>query len=137
MAEYSPIGELEKFNIKINKEILYKLIDRIGEKNFELSDEKLLEYVQELKMNKDELVELVKKLKDKLTPDERVKFAEKLLSAMPNIAGEAYLYTMFDLQLIDKVRDYLENSAKNEYTKFKYLLFLKDHGKNFDIDMFV
>jgi hypothetical protein len=44
---------------------------------------------------------------------------------------------MFDLQLIDKARDYLDNSAKDEYTKFKHLLFLKDSGKNFDIDLFV
>jgi len=137
MAEYSALGELEKYDVKITKEIFYKLLDRIGEENFNLSNDDILKYAKELNFDSKDLVELSKKLKDKLTPDERVKFAEDLIAAFPDIGGEAYLYTMFDLQLIDKARDYLDNSTKNEYIKFKHLLFLKDSGKNFDIDMFV
>ena len=137
LAEYSPVSELKKFNIQITKDILDRLIDRIGSKNFELTNEQILNYAKELSFDKKDLVELTKKLKDKLTPDERVKFANDLIAAFPEIGGEAYLYTMFDLQLIDKARDYLDNSAKDEYTKFKHLLFLKDNGKNFDIDLFV
>ena len=137
LAEYSPVSELEKFDVKITKEILDILINRIGSENFELTNEQILNYAKELGFDKKDLVELTKKLKDKLTPDERVKFANDLIAAFPEIGGEAYLYTMFDLQLIDKARDYLDNSAKDEYTKFKHLLFLKDNGKNFDIDLFV
>jgi len=137
LAEYSPVSELEKFNVKITKDILDRLIDRIGSEGFELSNEDILNYAKELKFDSKDLIDLSKKLKNKLTPDERVKFANDLIAAFPNIGGEAYLYTMFDLQLIDKARDYLDNSAKNEYTKFKHLLFLKDSGKNFDIDLFV
>jgi len=137
MAEYSPISELEKFDIKITKEIFDRLLDRIGTDNFEMSYADILKYAKELNFDRKDLVELSKKLKDKLAPDERVKFADELIAAFPDIGGDAYLYTMFDLQLIDKARDYLDNSAKNEYTKFKHLLFLKDSGKNFDIDLFV
>jgi len=137
MAEYSPVSELKKFDVKITREILDRLIDRIGSENFDLSYKDILEYAKELNFDQKDLVELSKKLKDKLAPDERVKFADELIAAFPDIGGEAYLYTMFDLQLIDKARDYLDNSAKNEYTKFKHLLFLKDNGKNFDIDLFV
>ncbi len=137
MAEYSPISELQKYNVKMTKEILYKLIDRIGEKDFELSNDKILDYSEELNFDSHDLIELVKKLKDKLSPDERVKFAIQLIAKFPENGADAYLYTMFDLQMIDKVRDFLDNSGKKEYTKYKHLLFLKDNGKNFDIDMFV
>ncbi len=137
MAEYSPISELKKYNVEITEEILYKLIDRIGENNFELSNDKILEYAKELNFDSKKLLNLVKKLKDKLSPDERVKFAVALMAKFPEEGADAYLYTMFDLQMIDKARDFLDNSSKQEYTKYKYLLFLKDNGKNFDIDMFV
>ncbi len=137
MAEYSPISELKKYNVTITKEILYKLIDRIGDKNFSLSNEEILEYAKELNFDAKELLELVKKIKDKLSPDERVKFVTELMAKFPENGADAYLYTMFDLQMIDKVRDFLDNSGKKEYIKYKYLLFLKDNGKNFDIDMFI
>jgi len=137
MAEFSPISELEKYDVKITKEILDKLIDRIGSDGFELPNEKIFDIVSELGYGRDDMVELSKKLKDKLSPDERVRFANELVSKYPEIAGEAYLYTMFDLQLIDKARDYLDNSGKDEYVKYKHLLFLKDSGKNFDINMFI
>jgi hypothetical protein len=137
MAEYSPVSELKKFDVTITREILDILIGRMGSENFELSNSEILDYAKELEFDTKDLIELSKKLKDKLNPDERVKFANDLISAFPEIGGEAYLYTMFDLQLIDKARDHLENSAKTEYIKFKHLLFLKDNGKNFDIDLFV
>jgi len=137
MAEYSPISELKKYDVKITEEILYKLIDRLGEDNFELSNEKILDYAKELDFDSQKLLKLVKKLKDKLSPDERVKFATTLIAKFPEDGAEAYLYTMFDLQMIDKARDFLDNSGKQEYTKYKHLLFLKDSGKNFDIDMFI
>ena len=137
LAQYASIAEIEKLNVKIDRDIFNTLINRIGTDGFEISNDKLIEFIKELKFNKDDLVQLVKDLKDKLTPDERVKLAEELLNNFPDSAGEAYLYTMFDLQLIDKAREYLENSSKKEYQKFKHLLFLKDSGKNFDIDIFV
>ena len=137
MAEFSPLSELKKYNVEMTKEILYKLIDRIGDKNFTLSNDEILEYAKELDFDAGELLELVKKLKDKLSPDERVKFATELMAKFPENGADAYLYTMFDLQMIDKVRDFLDNSGKKEYIKYKHLLFLKDNGKNFDIDMFV
>ena len=137
LAEYANIDEIEKLNIKVDKDIFNTLISRVGENDFKISNSKLIELIKELNLDKDELVNLMKDLKDKLTPDERVKLADDLLNSFPDNAGEAYLYTMFDLQLIDKAREYLENSSKKEYTKFKHLLFLKDSGKNFDINLFV
>ncbi len=137
MAEYSPVSELKKYDVTVTEEILYKLIDRLGEDNLNLSNDKILEYAKELGFDSHKLIELVKKLKDKLSPDERVKFASALIVKFPEEGADAYLYTMFDLQMIDKVRDFLDNSGKQEYTKYKHLLFLKDNGKNFDIDMFI
>jgi len=137
MAEYSPVSELEKYDVKITKDILYTLINRLGSDKFELSNDKILDYAKELNFDSQDLVELTKKLKDKLSPDDRIKFANDIMVKFPEIGADAYLYTMFDLQLIDKVREFLDNSSKHEYTKYKYLLFLKDNGKNFDIDMFI
>ena len=137
LTEYATLNELEKLHIKMDREILDILVSRIGKDGFSIPNSKLIEYAKELNFNKDDLLKLSKDLKDKLTPDERVQLADELLTAFPDTAGEAYLYTMFDLQLMDKAREYLDNSSKKEYTKFKHLLFLKDSGKNFDINLFV
>jgi hypothetical protein len=44
---------------------------------------------------------------------------------------------MFELQMMDHAREFLDNSSEDEYVKFKYMLFLKDSGKNFDTELFI
>ena len=138
MAEYSPIGELAKHGVKVDREIFKTLIQRVkSDKDFSMTNEEILDYATKLEFNDNELVELSRDLKNVFNPDERIKFSKDLLEKFPNEGNDAYLYTMFDLQMIDKARDLLENSSKDEHIKFKHLLFLKDSGRNFDIDLFI
>jgi len=138
LAQYSSLDEIKKYEVEPTRELFYTLIDRINAKEnpIEMSDEDIIEYVGKLNFNKEDFIHLAKKLKNKLNPDRLILLFEKLAHEFPQDAGEGYLYVLFELQMVDTAREYLENSSEEEYPVFKYLLFLKDSGKNFDTDLF-
>ena len=138
LAEYASLDEIKKYQVEPTKELFYTLIDRIGarENPIELSDEDIIEMVEKLDFTKEDFIALAKKLKNKVNPDRLILLFEKLAHEFPHEAGDGYLYVLFELQMVDTAREFLENSSEEEYPVFKYLLFLKDSGKNFDTDLF-
>ena len=44
---------------------------------------------------------------------------------------------LYDLQMIDKIKEILDNAEPDEFVKFKTVIFLRDHGKSIDIDKFL
>lgn len=138
LAEYATLDEIKKYEVEPTKELFYKLIDRIGDKEhpIEFNDEDMIAFIHKLDFTKEDFITLAKKLKNKLNPDRLILLFEKLAHEFPQEAGEGYLYLLFELQMVDTAREFLENSSEEEYPVFKYLLFLKDSGKNFDTDLF-
>jgi len=67
-------------------------------------------------------------LKNKLKPDAFIGIFEKLKSIHAD-ADEAYVYALFELQMLDKVREAIEGSDPDEFKEIKVLLFLRDNGK--------
>ncbi len=139
LASYAPLEDINRYDVKPTKEIFDIFISRIGDKEnpLDLSDEDIISFIKKLDFSSMDFIELAKKLKPKLNPDRLILLFEKLSCEFPNLAGEAYLYVMFELQMMDNAREYLDNSSEDEYLKFRYLLFLKDSGKNFDTELFV
>ncbi len=138
-ASFAPKSDLKKYKIKPTKELFFTIVDRInGEKYpLDLSDEDIIEYLKEIEFDRDDLIKLAKKLKTKMNPDRLMLLFQKLSNEFPHRANEAYLYVLFEFQMMDTAREFLENTANNEFLKFKYMLFLKDSGKNFDTELFV
>ncbi|MBE0494902.1 MAG: fatty-acid--CoA ligase [Campylobacterales bacterium] len=87
-------------------------------------------------LSKQGLIKAAKILLPILNPDAVVLLFEKLYNARVE-ACDAFLYVLFELQMIDRVREVLENSDKDDLVKFKLLLFLRDHGKHCDTSLFV
>jgi hypothetical protein len=50
------------------------------------------------------------------------------------LALDAYVYILFEYEMIEKVRDIFANTSKEELTAFKALLELKDSGKQYTLD---
>ncbi len=138
-ALYASKSDMEKYQKEPTREILNIMIDRINaEKNpLDLDDEEIIEYVRDLEFTKDDFIDLVKRMKSRVNPDRMILFVEKLAHTYPLRANEAYLYIMFELQMMDKAREILIHSNEDEYLIYKYMLFLKDNGQNFDTDLFV
>ncbi len=139
LASFGSINDIGKYKVEPTHEFFDTLVDRINsdENSLEISDDLMVTYIKELNFSSDDFVNLAKKLQKKINPDRVMLLFERFSHKFPNEAGEAYLYIMFELQMIDNARDFLENSAENEYAKYKYMLFLKDSGKNFDTELFI
>ena len=71
-----------------------------------------------------------------MIPEQRMKLFE-ILSDENEDAMDAYLYTLYDLEMIAPANAILDNSQSDEYQNFKAYRALKECGKNFSIDMFV
>ncbi len=138
-ATYAPMAELVKYEVEPSREVFDIMIERIGaaENPLELSDDEMITYVKELDYSSDDFIALMKKLRAKIVPDRLLHLAEKLAHEFPHVAGEGYLYVLFELQMIDDAREFLVNASEDEYQKFRYILFLKDQGRNFDTELFI
>jgi len=138
-ATYATMPELLKYDMLPSRKVFDILIERIGkeEDGLELSDDEIISYVKSLEYERDDFTALLKKLRVKMLPDRLVGLAEKFSNEFPHEAGEGYLYVLFELQMMDDAREFLENAQEDEYQKFNYLLFLRNQGRNFDIELFV
>ena len=140
-AKYAPLDQIKKYEkegYKIDREIFEIIIDRLNAKEhpLDLKNDDIVDLIKNLDFEKEDFIALAKKLKSKMNPDALIFLFERLFNEFPK-ASDAYLFILFELQMIDKVREILENSSVDEYVKFKNLLFLIDNGKNFDIEDFV
>lgn len=88
------------------------------------------------KMSEKGYLEAAKILKDKLNPDSIIALFENLKDANQN-AMEGYMYVLYEFQMIDKLRELLENTDSKEYQNFKILLFLRDNSKIVDSSILV
>ncbi len=138
-ATYASMDELEKYKGEPSREVFDIMIDRIGanEDALDMSDDTIIEMVKELDFGSQDFIVLLKKLRQKMLPDRLVRLAEKMSHVFPDEAGEGYLYVLFELQMIDDAREFLANASEEMYQKYRYLLFLKDQGRNFDTELFV
>jgi len=134
----APLNMIEKYKTMMTKEVLFKLVARINAKEHELeiSVEALIALINEVKMLEDDYIQLSVILADNMMPDERIKLFN-LLSDSNEVASPAYLYTLFDLEMIDPAAEILENSQPDEFVYFKAYKALKDCHQNFSIDLFI
>ncbi len=136
-CEYANYEEIKKQEFEIDKELFLKLLKRFeNEKDeFKFGVDDLQELLKKFDFNKAEYLKYAKRLKALLNPEAILSIYDNL-SREKEDALEAYLYLLFEFQMIDKVREILQSINKDDCQKIRYILELKDCGKNFDIDIF-
>ncbi|MEA1916962.1 MAG: hypothetical protein U9N42_05460 [Campylobacterota bacterium] len=134
----SPLEPIKKYKEFITKEALNTIISRAnsGENSLNLSNETLVELISRVSLNSEEYIDLSILSANSMVPEQRIKLFEMLSDEDEN-ATSSYLYTLFDLQMIDDANDILANTQENEYLYFKAYSALKDCNKNFSIDLFI
>lgn len=134
---YANYSDIKNQGFKIDKELFDKLMQRFVDKddNFKFDVDDLKELLKKFDFNKSDYIKYAKKLKTLLNPEAILSIYEDLSNDKEE-ALQAYLYLLFEFQMIDKARELLQSIQSKEVNKFKYILELKDCGKNFDIDIF-
>ncbi len=134
---YASYSDIKNQSFKINKELFDKLMKRFENKedDFKFSVDELKELLKQFNFSKYEYLKYAKVLKTLLNPEAVISIFDTLSNETEE-ALQAYLYLLFEFQMIDKARELLQSVQSKEAEKFKYILELKDCGKSFDIDIF-
>ena len=134
------LNDIQRYKECLTKEALYNIIARINtdtKDKLDISNEALIDLIESLEFTKDEYIELSKVLaKSGILPEQRMKLFE-VLGDKHEGAMEAYLYTLFDLEMLAPAKEILQNSHDDEFERFKAYYALKECGKNFSIELFV
>jgi hypothetical protein len=71
-----------------------------------------------------------------MLPEQRMKLFETL-SNENELTMEAYLFTLFDLEMLTPAKEILDASQNSDYAQFKAYSSLKECGKHFNINIFI
>jgi hypothetical protein len=139
LLEIGTFAEIKKYNFPIDKNIFRKMMERYldEEDDFDIDMQSIENMLEQFNANNEDYLELAQEIKVKLDPETLIKLFRKLYNEKGQLAANAYIYTLYELQMIDKVREILDNSDEDEFLKFKTLLFLRDHGKTIDTIKFL
>lgn len=133
-----PLYAIEKYKSFMTKTSLDVILKRINaEKDgLSISNNDIMAYMNEVELNANDLIHISKTLSTHMNPEQRMKLFE-LFSETNDDALHGYLYTLFDLEMLDPANDILDNSQPDEFIKFKAYSALKSCNKNFDIKLFL
>jgi len=133
------LSNIEKYKRYLTKESLYAILARVNADEFtlEVPNDTIISLLEKLDLNKEEYIKLSSILSEGgMIPEQRIKLFE-LLSEKSEDAVDAYLFTLFDLEMLAPANAILDNSQRDEYQNFKAYRALKEANKNFSIYLFV
>jgi hypothetical protein len=138
LVESAPLYAIEKYESFMDKEALVAIARRINadENILEVANDVMIRWIESVELRPSDYIEISSAMSVAALPDQRIKIFETL-SATNDAATEAYLYTLFDLEMIDPAAEILKHTQPDEYKNYKAYLALKECGKNFCIELFV
>ncbi|MFZ2890137.1 hypothetical protein [Sulfuricurvum sp.] len=132
------VGSVIKFKYLFTKSSLITFIQRINasENGIQITNEELVSIFSILKLQVHDWIDLSEAMSKNMLPEQRIRLFE-MLSENNDDAMEGYLYTLYDLQMIDTANEILNNTANNDYLIFKAYRDLKRANKHYDIAIFL
>ncbi len=148
-SKFSKLVRAQALEIFARKETFYKarkyakVFDvqnfkvMLARANFEedmgLSAEILNEFISGLKLNCKDFVEIANVTKKQFRPDENLSLFKRYQEENVK-AQNAYIFLLFEYELLDEVSAYLDEQEDSEFIKFKALLTLKREHKQFKLE---
>jgi hypothetical protein len=129
---------IDKYKEFLTKDAFHVILARINaeENTLEMSNEALLNLISNLEFDRDGFIELSQISAENMIPEQRIKLFE-MLSLDNEDAMDAYLYTLYDLEMVEPANDILDISQPEEYQNFKAYRALKECNKHFCIKLFI
>lgn len=134
----APMYAIEKYQEHMTKDALYIILARVNseENTLEVSNDSLLGLMNRLTLSRNDYLSISKELSIHMIPEQRMRLFETL-AEQDEEAQEAYLYTLFDLEMIDTAKEFLETIGAEDAMKFRAYLALKECGHTFNINLFI
>lgn len=137
-AKNANLQNIQKYVTSMSKDALYTILERINADTNTLiiNNEEIISFFKNLDLSSKDYIEISKKLSKTMLPEQRIKLFE-MLSNENELALEAYIFTLFDLEILELANDMLQNSQGNEFIQLKAYSALRECGKHFDINLFL
>ncbi|MBU0721609.1 hypothetical protein KJ877_09730 [bacterium] len=134
----SPLYAIEKYKAFLTKQALFEILARVNssENTLEISNQALISLIKTLELGSNDYIEISKILSTSMIPEQRMKLFETLSESKEEVM-DAYLYTLFDLEMFDPIDEILLDSQPDEYLNFKAYRALKECNKHFNINLFI
>lgn len=133
IVETKSITTIKKLidDVHFDEDMVMMLLKKDGEQSeqFAMTNEQILNLIKKVKLSNNQLITIAKNYKVLMSPDQILKLYEDL-SVHNEEYTLAYLFILAEYEMIDKMRDILDNSAPHEFVPFKALVDLKDCGKH-------
>jgi hypothetical protein len=133
----SPVYAIENYKQFMSKEALFEVLARVNaeENTIEISNDSLIALFETLELDTNDYVEASSVLSYSMIPEYRIKLFETI-SDEKEEAMDAYLFTLFDLEMLAPADAILEISQPDEFLNFKAYRALKDTNHTFNIKLF-
>jgi hypothetical protein len=123
--KYAKIFDAKNFHI---------MLERVnGEEDMGLTSEILNDFISALKLSCTDFVKIANITKKHFAPDQNLALFKGYQQENPK-AQNAYLYLLFEYELLDEANAYLEEQEENEFIKFRALYELKQEHKKFKLE---
>jgi len=133
VLETKSITTIKKLLDKItfDEELLIALFKKDSEQKaeFAMTNDLILKLIKKVDLTNEHLIQIAGSYKLSMTPEQLIKLFEDL-STQDEKYMLAHLYVLSQYEMIDNMRDILENSAQDDFIPFKALVDLKDAGKH-------
>ena len=138
MAKTFSLVSIEKYKAYLTKDALFEILSRVNaeENTLEVSNDELISLLSNLELSESDYIQISSTLSTSMIPEQRIKLFETL-SGEKEEAMSAYIFTLFDLEMLAPADEILDNSQPEEFLKFKSYRALKECNKHFNINLFV
>ena len=148
-SKYSELVRKQALEIFARKETFYKarkyakifdvenffvMLERVNEEeDMGLTAEILNDFVEALKLKCVDYVRIAKVTKRHFSPDENLALFKAYQKENPK-AQNAYLYLLFEYELLEEIERYLDEQEEHEFMKYRALLELKKQDTRFKLE---
>ena len=134
IVENEDFYKLKKYAKVIGKDRFLRLLNRVetGE-DLGFSLEMLKNFIAEYNLNCKEYFKIAKIALKEFEPDDNLALFKELVTNDED-AIPSYLYLLFKYEMLDKVKDMLEESSEDEYKAFRAFYALKKSKYNYKVD---
>jgi len=133
LVDKETLFKMRKFAKMLGPKELERLLDRADEgEDVGLTADNVDFVVQQIDLPCRSYMRLARSTIKQLTPDENLALFKKL-STEKEAAQNAYLYLLFQYEMLDEVKAYLEESEEDEFKPFRALYTLKKGKYNYRV----
>lgn len=133
----APLAGIVKYKKYMSREAIEQILRRINadEHTLAIDNETLIDLIHQINVNEDDYICGSIILAQRMLPQQRMKLFEQL-SERYEEAMAAYIYTLYDLEVVEEANNLLDGARDDEFLPFRAYRALKEANKNYSINLF-